>query len=552
MFVGGVSGATAWLVKPVLDDVFIKRDQTMLLWLPLALILLYVAKGICRYLQTYLMMRTGEMVVLEIRDNLMRSIQHREMSYFDRNDTGSLVSRIVTDVAMMRNGIPDVVRFFRELLTAIGLVVVVFTRDPMMATIALVLFPLAYFPIRRIGKLLKRYAHKSQKEMGGISKVLVESFSGIEVVKAFNWENRTVQKFRDQGLQLLKYSLKRARLTGVTPPILELIGAFGAAAVIWYGGRQVISGETTPGNFFSFMTALFMLYDPIKRIGELNNTISLAVASGERVFGVMDELAAPSESSGEEELTPPIREVRFEDVHFSYDETREVVLRGFSLAAKPGEVVALVGESGAGKSTILKLLPRFYSPDSGTISINGRDIREYEVHSLRAQIAIVTQNTFLFDDTIFSNIAMGRQDATMEQVVAAAKAANAHRFIEALPQGYQTLAGERGDLLSGGQKQRIAIARAILRDSPILILDEATSSLDSESEREIQTALSLLMKGRTTFVIAHRLSTVIHADQILYVKKGVVAERGRHEELMARDGDYARLCKIQFGGGTEP
>ncbi|TLN17221.1 ABC transporter ATP-binding protein, partial [bacterium] len=377
-------------------------------------------------------------------------------------------------------------------------------------------------------------------------KVLLEAFSGIEVVKSFGTEERELKRFRAEGETVLYYTLKRSRINSATAPILEFLASFGVAAVIWYGGNRVISGAITPGDFFAFLSALLMLGEPIRSIGNVNNKIQQAIAASERVFEIIDAPSDPCETVGDKELGPEVEKVAFENVRFSYN-TREEVLKGVSFEAKKGEMIALVGESGAGKSTIMKLLPRFYGITGGSIKINGEDTRSFTAKSLRSRIAIVNQSTFLFDDTVHNNIALGRPTATREEVVAAARAANALKFIEELPKGFDTLVGERGDTLSGGQKQRIAIARAILMNSPILMLDEATSALDSESEKEIQAALSELMKGKTTLVIAHRLSTILHADRIIFMKNGEVAEVGTHDELTARDGDYARLCRIQFG-----
>jgi subfamily B ATP-binding cassette protein MsbA len=544
---GGIAGATAWLVKPVLDDIFINNDAKMLALLPVAVIFLYLIKGAARYVQTVVMMRVGESVILDVRNELMEAITRREAAYFDRESTGTLVSRVLTDVVRMRNTIPNLIQAVRYLLTAGGLIFVLFARDWFLTLIAIVVLPLIVWPIRRISLLMKRHSKKSQEQMGDLAKVLVETFSGIEVVKAFNAEKRQVARFREEGQRMLRTLLKVARLTGATAPILELMGALGGAFIIWYGGKEVLAGNTTPGTFISFLTALFLVYDPIKKAASLNNILMEAMASAERVFEVMDAPVAECEIQGTVKLDLPIREARFEEVHFAYSADRESVLKGLTFRAEGGEMVALVGESGAGKSTVLKLLMRLYPIQSGAVVINGKDIREYTRESLRGAMAVVSQDTFLFDDTVYNNIAMGRPSASREEVLAAAEAANVRRFIETLPDGFETQVGERGDLLSGGQKQRVAIARAILRDAPILILDEATSSLDSESERDIQAALAVLMKGRTTFAIAHRLSTIRHADRILFLRDGRVVEEGRHDELLARNGDYTRLCRIQFG-----
>ncbi len=546
--VGSVAGATAWLVQPVLDDIFIQHDAWKLKMLPLAILALYAIKGVCRYLQSYLMRWVGEVVVLHMRDDLMASLQYRELAFFEKNTTGALMARVTNDVGMMHRAIPDAIQLARQAITVLGLLAVLVFRDPRLAALALVVLPLAAYPIRRISVLLRRYAKKSQERVGDLSNVLQESFSGIEVVKAFGCEDRQRDRFHAEGERLRRVRLKTARLNEVTAPFMEFLGALGGALIIWYGGSRVLAGTTTPGEFFSFLTALFMMYDPLKRAARMNNSLQQALAAAERVFGVMDEPRPPCERDDGEELAGPVERVAFDDVRFAYGPDQEEVLRGVRFEARRGELVALVGPSGAGKSTVLKLLPRFYDPTAGAVRINGTDIRTFSVRSVRRAIAVVTQDTYLFNDTVRENLRVGRPGATDAEVEAAARAANAHGFILELPDGYDTVVGERGDLLSGGQKQRLAIARAILKAAPILILDEATSALDSESEGEVQAALEELIRDRTTFVIAHRLSTVRHADQILVLRDGRVVERGTHDELLARGGEYARLCALQFGG----
>ncbi len=546
LLVAGSTASMAYIVKYVIDDVFIKHDKAMLAILPFAFIGIFFLKGAGKYGQQLLMVKVGETAIMEMRNDLMKRIQERELTFFEKNGTGSLLARMLTDVSLMQNSVTYFVDFIRYLSTMLGALFVLFQKDWSLALIVCLFLPLAYFPIKRISKLIKRNTKKTQEKIGGLSKVLLEAFSGIEVVKSFGTEERELKRFRAEGETVLYYTLKRSRINSATAPILEFLASFGVAAVIWYGGNRVISGAITPGDFFAFLSALLMLGEPIRSIGNVNNKIQQAIAASERVFEIIDAPSDPCETVGDRELGPEVEKVSFENVRFSYN-TREEVLKGVSFEAKKGEMIALVGESGAGKSTIMKLLPRFYGITGGSIKINGEDTRSFTAKSLRSRIAIVNQSTFLFDDTVHNNIALGRPTATREEVVAAARAANALKFIEELPKGFDTLVGERGDTLSGGQKQRIAIARAILMNSPILMLDEATSALDSESEKEIQAALSELMKGKTTLVIAHRLSTILHADRIIFMKNGEVAEVGTHDELTARDGDYARLCRIQFG-----
>ena len=550
--VGATAGMTAWLVKPVLDDVFIRHDAWKLKILPVALLGLYLLKGGCRYLQAYLMRWVGENVVLHMRRDLLGSLQRRELAFYDRNPTGALIARVTNDVGLMQRAIPDLIQMLRQGFSVAGLLVVLFLRDWKLALVGVAVFPLAAYPVRRISTLMRRYARKGQERIGEISNVLQESFSGIEVVKTFRCEAAQVRRFDEEAEKLRRVHLKSARVNEATAPLMEFLGALGASLIIWYGGSQVLAGTTTPGNFFSFLTALFLLYDPLKRAGSLNNSFQQALAAGERVFGIMDEPPAPCEIGGGRELRGPVEEVSFDGVRFAYEAGGPEVLQGVSFRAARGQVVALVGPSGGGKSTLLKLLPRFYDPTEGAVRINGVDLREYTLESLRGAVAVVTQDTFLFHDTVRRNLLVGRPGATDAQVEAAARAAHAHGFISAFPLGYDTPVGERGDLLSGGQKQRLAIARALLKDAPILVLDEATSALDSESEREVQAALEELMKRRTTFVIAHRLSTVRHADLIVVIREGRVVEQGTHKDLLALDGEYARLYAVQFREGEGP
>lgn len=550
VLIGAVTAATAWLVKPVLDDVFIKNDSSMLSIIPFAVVLLYFVKGVCTFGQGYMMNRVAQNVIMQVRNDVLSHIQSREMAYFDKTPTGSIVNRVISDVSVMQNSVPVLIIQVRQYISMVGLVGVLFSRDWLLATIAVIVLPMIALPVKKIGERIKQYSRKTQKSSDVLSRLLIETFQGVEVVKGFNWQGQANNRFLNQSKILLDMALKRGAMNNVTAPTVEFFGAIGAALIIWWGGREVLLGHTTPGNFFSFMAAFFMVYDPLKRIGQTSNQIQQAMVSAERVFEIMDVPPAECETSGKLELSASIDTIEFKDVAFSYPTRPDSrVLNGVSFKAEHGQVIALVGDSGGGKSTVLKLLPRFYSPETGEILINGVDIREYRVESLRERMAIVNQSPFLFDDTVRSNIEMGRPGATEEEIIDAARSAFAHNFVTGLSEGYQTRVGERGDQLSGGQKQRISIARAILRDSPILILDEATSALDSEAEKEIQIALSSLMKGRTTFVIAHRLSTIMHADQIIFIKEGRVTEVGTHAELIAKNGDYARLCRIQFGEG---
>jgi len=545
LMVAGVTSLMAYMVKPVLDDIFFQKKLSTLYLLPPFIILLYIIKGVFAYGQSYLMSFVGEKVVANVREQLYAHLQKLSLSYFDRTPTGLLMSRIINDINLIQGAVSNAVTgILKDSFTILGLLGVIFYRDWQLAILAMLVLPIAVFPIVKFGRKLRKISTQSQKTMADISVHLHETLSGNRIIKAFNTEDYEIERFSQQVRKFFQLTMKDVSIKSMSSPIMEFLGGIGIASIIWYGGYNVIKGYSTPGTFFSFLTALLLLYEPIKHLSGVNNTIQQGLAASVRVFEIMDLPAEICDQKGAKAINGIRQGIVFKKVSFGYG--NDWVLRDINLEVKAGEIVALVGTSGGGKTTLVNLIPRFYEASEGEILIDGLSIKEITQSSLRQQIGMVTQQTILFNDTVRNNIAYGSPDRTEEDILRAAQAAYAIDFIQRLPEKMDTLIGEQGVLLSGGERQRISIARALLKDAPILILDEATSSLDSDSEAEVQRALENLMKGRTTFIIAHRFSTIRNVDRILVLAKGRIVEEGNHDKLLELNGEYKRLYEIQF------
>lgn len=541
--VAAMTALSALIIKNVLDDVFIAGDRRMLLLIPVAIIVIYIFKGIFRFVRTYVMSWAGLKMVRDIRNELYEHMHRMSMSFFTETPTGVLMSRVTYDVGMMQMAITEaLVGAFRDVFTILGLAIVVFYRNAQLGMIALVGFPLAFYPLVRFGRRMKKASRRSQEQMGNLSKLMQERISGASLIKASGTEAKELDEFKRENEKLVRSFLKIERVKALSNPVMEFIGAASVAFIIWIGGLTVINGKMTIGEFFSFLAALMMLYEPVKHITSINNVIQQGLAAAERVFEILDISPEIADAPDAVDIPESSGHIAFREVSFRYG--KEWVLRDIDLDIPSGTKLAIVGASGGGKTTLVNLIPRFYDVTEGKITLDGYDVRRVTQKSLRKQISIVSQEVVLFNDTIGNNICYGMNDVSQADLEEALQAAYALDFVKSLPDGYDTVIGERGARLSGGQRQRISIARALLKNSPILILDEATSSLDTESEHLVQKALANLVRGRTTLTIAHRISTVKDADRIIVISNGRIVELGQHQELIDLGGEYSRLYSL--------
>ena len=540
------TGSQAKLIEPALDKVLIEGDRSLVWLLPLAFLAVSVIKGFASYGQAVVMQKMGLRVIVTMQTQMFDRLIGADIKFVHGDSTGKLISRFGYDVNFTKDAIVKTFTGFgRDLLTILVLAGVMIATNWKMALIALVVLPISVYPIVYIGRRMRRISANTQVSLGAFTSFLDEVFKGFRQVKAYGMEDYERQRARDVFEDIFALHYKSGRTRSRSYPIMESLGGAAIAFVLGWGGYQVLEGTATVGQFMTFLVAMGAAYQPLRGLANLNASLQHGLAAAERVFAMIDYRATIADSPTARPLAVEHGRVALDDVHFSYDEEK-IALHGVTIEAPPGKTVALVGPSGAGKSTILNLILRFFDVRSGAVRIDGQDVRDVTLDSLRASIALVSQEVTLFNDTVRANILYGRPDASDADVEAAAKAAAAHEFIMDMPDGYDTIVGERGLRLSGGQRQRLAIARAMLRDAPILLLDEATSALDTEAERQVQAAVTRLMAGRTTIVIAHRLSTVANADVIYVLEGGRVVDRGTHRDLITRDGVYARLCRMQF------
>lgn len=545
LVVGAMDGTFAYLVEPVLKKIFAGKDASIFMFVPIGIIALFATRGICRYIYDASIKLAGQKAIQDIRNDLYDCTIKQDMAFFHRKATGDLMSCMTNDITTMQEGMSQVVTgLFRDLISFIALLGVIFYRDWQLAIITFIVIPMTAYPAQLIGKKIKNSARRSLDVMGGIGIILQESFSGIKVIKAFGLEHETVKRFHQKNSEYLHQLKRYIKYSSLATPISEMITSLGIAAVVYVGGSQVLSGRMSASEFFSFITAMIMLYTPVKKLQSSYNVVQRSAGAAERVFSLLDERPTITNSSTATAMERSTGSVEFRDVSFGYAD--EPILQNIAMTIASNQMVALVGPSGSGKTTLIALLMRLYDVNSGQILLDGIDIRNITLESLNSQFALVDQETTLFNDTIANNIRYGKPGASWAEVKAAAETAFAHDFITQLPEKYETNIGDRGIRLSGGQRQRICIARALLKNAPILILDEATSALDTESEQMVQKALDNLMANRTTFVIAHRLSTVQNADKILVLENGRIVESGSHDDLLENNGLYSRLSSLQF------
>ena len=535
-----------WIIKDMIDEVLADKNGTMLNWIAASIIAIFIVRGLFWYGQNYLMSYVGQSVIIDIRAAVFKKLQRLSVSFYDKNKTGTIMSYVTNDVNALQSAmVENTIEMITEGFILIGSVVAMIYLDWRLTLFTVCTFPVVLWFMEFFGKKIRKTGGRIQECTADITSVLQESVASARVIKSFVREDYEVDRFDVENRANFRANMKNAQLMATLTPVVELVAAIGVTMIIWYGGNNVINGTITAGSLVAFLTYAVNISNPIKRLTRVIGNIQKALAAAQRVFMIIDMPEEIAESRDAKQLPEVSGKVEFQNVYFAYNDKGNVIT-DLSFSVKPGEVIAIVGPSGAGKSTIANLLPRFYDVNKGDIKIDGHSVREVTLDSLREQVGIVPQETMLFNGSVYNNILYGRLDATKEEIEAAAKAANAHDFIMQLTDGYETKLGDRGVNLSGGQRQRIAIARAILKNPRILILDEATSALDTESERVVQEALDRLMVGRTSFVIAHRLSTVKNADKILVLEKGNLVESGTHDELLALDGLYAHLYKIQY------
>ncbi len=550
IIVSATTALNAWMMQPVLDDIFIDKNESLIMIIPLAILLIAVVKGISSYVQSVLMSFVGYRLVADLQSDMFCSLIKCDIAFFSKTNSGTLISRFLADVGALSRGVHNVIiNIIKDFFTLFFLIGVLFYHDWKLAWISLLIFPLAIFPISRIGKRLRKISKNTQVGFGFLTKRLTESLQSIKTIKSFNAENVETVKVEKEVENIFQLTYKSSRVNSISRPLMETLGGLAIAAIIYTGGSQVISGTTTPGTFFSFLTALLMAYQPIKSLASLNATLQMAMAAAERIFNIIDTKPLIIEKQNNKDIhlkNDTAYNVKFSDVSFAYESSNKNILSNINLNIKGGEKIALVGYSGAGKTTLLNLLPRFYEIKRGRITINDVDIRDLSFNFLRNHFSLVSQDIVLFDDTIKYNICYGQNNINNKQVLEACKKANCEEFIKKFPKGINETIGEKGVKLSGGQKQRIAIARAFLKNSPFLLLDEATSSLDSRSEKKIQTSLANLMKNKTSLVIAHRLSTIIDANKIILLHNGKIVEIDKHKNLLKKSKIYKNLYELQF------
>ncbi len=550
ILVAAATATNAWLMQPVLDDIFIKKNKDLIIIIPVAILVIAFVKGIASYFQSVLMSFVGYKIVADLQRNMLRALLKCDLSYFSKTNSGTLVSRFLADVGALSRGVHNVIiNIVKDSFTFIFLLGVMFHHNPKLAAITLLIFPIAIYPISRIGKRLRKISKNTQVGFGLLTKKLTESFQGIKTIKSFNAEKFEISKIEKEIENLFSLTLKSTKVNSISRPLMETLGGLAVALIVFVGGTQVISGETTPGTFFSFLTALLMAYQPLKSLATLNATLQISMASAERIFEIIDQKSLVIEKKSNKDFMLKANfpyNLKIEKVDFKYADSPNLILKNVNLEITKGQKVALVGHSGAGKTSLLNLIPRFFDIQKGHILVGGVDIKDLSLKFLRDHFSIVSQDIILFDETIKTNIIYGKQNANLQEIKSACEKANCDEFINNFPNKLNEYVGEKGVKLSGGQKQRVAIARAFLKNSPFLLLDEATSSLDSKSEKKIQFSLSKLMKNKTSLVIAHRLSTILDADKIVLLHKGKVEAVGKHKFLLKNSKIYKNLYELQF------